>query len=183
MYRLTQPNRNQIQSGSISSIFPNTFNHDNQKVSQIKAVIADTSEVIESMIPRNNVMVQEDSFTQLKPEFEQLLRDKLTKIDDILVNLKERFDKSDNVKPKYDNYEEVKMNEPVTNKVLEKSRSKRTYYKITDTMWNEVKNRFTEIPEEYKSKTYSDGVDYYIEHKNKKIILDGKALLKVLNNK
>ncbi len=63
------------------------------------------------------------------------------------------------------------------------TRNKKTYYNITDSMWGDIRTKYSELPEGYRGKTFSDGEIFYVEHKNKKIVLDGKGLLKILNSK
>ena len=50
-------------------------------------------------------------------------------------------------------------------------------------MWEDLKVKFKEFPDELKSKVYSDGVDYFVDMQNKKMLLDNKLLLKILNKK
>jgi len=60
---------------------------------------------------------------------------------------------------------------------------KKTYFNVPDRIWNEIKSKYPELPEEVKSRVYSDGTEMYIEIKKKKMPLDGKCVLKILNEK
>ena len=70
-------------------------------------------------------------------------------------------------------------------KKKERDHPKKTYLEISDRMWNDLVSSgpFSDMPDDYRDKIYSDGVDHYVEFKGKKIPLDGKALLKILSLK
>ena len=110
--------------------------------------------------------------------FKDMVKEKLGKIDEFLISIKEKQDQLLSSNP---SSQQVSI--PQLSKGTPKGRSKKTYYKITDTMWNDIKSSFVDLPEAYKNNAYSDGTSYYVEHKNKKILLDGKGYLKILNDK
>jgi ElaB/YqjD/DUF883 family membrane-anchored ribosome-binding protein len=119
---------------------------------------------------------------KMKEDFENVLKEKLVKVDEFMNEIKERQDKlekntSEKLSQKVENVPVIKQN------ATEKQRTKKTYYSISESMWNEVKSRMPELPDNYKNQLYSDGVDVYVNEKNKKSLLDTKMLLKLINKK
>jgi hypothetical protein len=131
---------------------------------------------------------------KISVEFENLIREKLGKIDDILIALKERQEpkpvllKSQNHPEHFGGHDNNIHSNPEalteSKKAPEQApRSKKTYYGITESMWGEIKDKYKELADEHRNHTFSDGTNYYVEVKNKKILLDGKGFLKILNLK
>ena len=125
--------------------------------------------------------LKEEDYKKIREEMEEIMNKKMGKVDEILSLLKEgnSFTKK----------EEVAQNtpifkpQPIITTTEKKIRTKKSYYPITETMWNDLKVKFAEFPEELKSKVFSDGESYYVEMQNKKNLLDNKLLLKLLNKK
>ena len=141
---------------------------------------------------------QIDTFTQkcdmkdgMKSEFQELVKDKLSKIDEILIALKEKQDliltsqsslvQNQPLQEFQTPQHQLQQPEPTLQK--KQSRNKRTYYPITESMWSTIKATYQDLNDDYKSHTLSDGENYYVECKGKKILLDGKGYLKLLNSK
>lgn len=146
-------------------------------------VLTPIPELQSSSLPQN------DSFKIEEDSFRELIKTKLTKIDEFLITMK---DKQDTLYDFVKNNPQSQIPPPapiqlppqtVTETSQKQSRTKKTYYKINETMWSEIKSSFTDLPDKYKDTTYSDGSNYYVDHKNKKLLLDGKTYLKLLNNK
>lgn len=125
-------------------------------------------------------ITQQPSNSKEEDEFKDMVKERLSKIDEFLVLMKEKQDTIFNNNIPQNNQP---PSEPPKQTVEKKTRGKKTYYKITDNMWNEIKTNYVDLPDKYKVHTYSDGTDFYVEHKNKKILLDGKCYLKLLNDK
>lgn len=202
MYRLNPNNKFQIPSGNLNKMFNQDHNQSNQIPTNVIR--------LDPPIRPTQIIVNEESVDlkaaedKARLEFEQLVREKFGKIEDILITLKDKQDAIANSNKQERIVAEQRGNcsagvhgtepfepvpqylrpEPIKVEAVQKtSRTKKTYYNITDNMWGDVKTKFPEIPDEVRSKTFSDGTDYYIDNKNKKIILDNKALLKILNSK
>ena len=141
-----------------------------------------------SITPAMQIQTQAQNDERLKEEednFKTLVKDKLSKLDDFMINLKDKQDQLFNQKISTPIIVESQQNVQQHQPLLEKktTRVKKTYYPISDTMWQEIKSSYTDIPDSYKSKMYSDGTSFYAELKGKKTLLDGKAYLKIINNK
>ena len=213
MFKFPQSNYTNIPSGSITSVFPKSNqahptnpNHqqnqlDSSKcfVSQVETPNPNYSGNIHQILPKSEITNNPEEVKHISLEFEQLVKEKLGKIDEILIALKEKqqgpneikYQEPQHLAPPPVNHQipiqqpAIPVTAPVFNiqKTEKVSKGKKTYYNITDNMWTELKNKYTELPDEFRTKTFSDGTNYYVEMKNKKILLDGKGLLKLLNTK
>ena len=133
------------------------------------------------------VITQSIDLTKLEEDsFKNLVRDKLSKIDEFMILMK---DKQDQITQSLSTpATSTSVIQPVIQQtsqsdVKKSGRTKKTYYKINDTMWSDIKSAYVDLADKYKELAYSDGTNYYIEHKNKKVLLDGKGYLKILNDK
>ena len=167
---------------------PNVFQN-KQSFSDIVQPVSTPQHVqqpIQPSVQPTQPSVSDAKVLELEKTFKDIINEKLVKIDDFLINIKEKQDMIYNNMSQPQNTvnvsseQVVKAAEPVKKKG---GRGKKTYYNITDSMWNEIKQTYVELGEAFKSKTYSDGESYYVEHKNKKILLDGKGYLKLINDK
>lgn len=183
MFKLNSGNKFNIPSANLQKLFTG-------ESTKLKKEPINEEIKIDLNLPKNNPLSEVVPVQPIPPnaEFENLVRDKLSKLDEVLLALQEKQDLMNSyIKDKpnlLDSANVNKNNVPVINTKLDKVvRSKKTYYNITDNMWNEIKTTYPELPDTYRVKTYSDGTQYYIDAKNKKIPLDNKALLKILNMK
>ena len=163
---------------------------------------------IEKIIPHNvkqkeneikiieTVKVESEENVKLREEFENLVKTKLGKMDEVLTYLKDKYEGVSNeiktISSSNNNYQENILNHlnkknenEVSNmKVNEKKqRSKKSYYKITDNMWTDVKTKFPDFPDNMKDNVYSNGDEFYVDVKNKKTLIDNKTILKILSKK
>jgi hypothetical protein len=122
---------------------------------------------------------EEDNYKKLKDEFQNFVSEKLSKVDEIW-NLIKHSQISKETSNEINTLPNVQN---IIKPIPKEIRTKRTYYKVTDTMWNDIKTKFTELPDSYKELSYSDGKDYFIDFKNKKTLLDNKLLLRIINMK
>ena len=217
-------NFNLPPSGSITNIFANKQDQNVDKI---------LSQQEQSKTP-NQIQVETKNSTEeykkINTEFENLIKEKLGKIDEILISIKEKQNLQIQTQqtqqitpsvplppqqqPNHMFYTQIPMNNPLTSfntqafnsatpqgiisevkevkekdtkvevKSTEKKKGKKsTYYPITDNMWIDLKEKYHDLPDNHRSKVVSDGEQYYIQIKNKKILLDGKGLLKLLNTK
>jgi hypothetical protein len=179
----------------------------NQANSKFQIPSANLNKMFESKPPTNMVRVdppinttpqyqqpQVEKYQEIednsRAEFETLVRERLGKIDEVLLLLKEKqetMNKPIEVTQEKQAPQQIPQSflqpKPKIEKADKAPRSKRTYYNITENMWGEVRSRFPDLPEEFKTKTYSDGTEFYVESKNKKLMLDNKTVLKILNQK
>lgn len=140
----------------------------------------------------------EEEYKKMKTELEGMFNEKFSKLDEMLMLLKESNAKQNEIQKQVSNqvnpnqgtahlqnmsFIQPKPNVIETTIKEKQPRTKRTYYPITEMMWGEVKAKFVDLPDEYRSKTFSDGVDFFIEMQNKKNLLDNRLLLKILNKK
>lgn len=119
-------------------------------------------------------------FESMKTEFENLIREKLSKVDEVLLALKDKSEKIS--EPVHKKVEENGLKLDSHKVKMSEKKKKRSFFPITDNMWFEIKQKFTDLPDTYRNSALSDGVDYYVNYKNKKVLLDGKGYLKILNN-
>jgi hypothetical protein len=182
-----------IPSGNITKLFNSEFNTPSPFTKPTIVVPAPEPKHDAALIPLNNPLqslpaqqphTPQTSEINIKAEFEYLVKEKLGKIDDILVALKEKQDalttETENLKK---NPNPV-IPTPTPTFVVEpekKKRTKKSYYTVTDNMWDIVKQKFPDLSDKYRKDTYSDGTDYYVDIKNKKTFLDNKCVLKLLN--
>ena len=199
MYKLNPNNKFQVPSGNLTKLFEK---NEPKKFLQPESSLFDSTK-------RDMIRVEppkiEKSPDQLKLEedranFEVMVKDKFSKVDEILMLLKEKQDvlltahtekqqlqndhhanQNPNLMPSQP--QEISGNRNEQPVISGKLRTKRTYYPITETMWENVKSSYPDLPESAKSSIFSDGVGYFLESKNKKIELDNKAVLKLLNKK
>lgn len=121
----------------------------------------------------------DDNYKKLKDEFQNFVSEKLSKIDEIWNLIKH----SQISKETSNEVHTLPNAQNIIKPIPKETRTKRTYYKVTDTMWSDIKTKFTELPDSYKELSYSDGKDYFIDFKNKKTLLDNKLLLRIINMK
>lgn len=127
--------------------------------------------------------IEEENYKRANSEFENMVRDKIGKIDEIMVTLKDLAEKKQFTQqslPPQEN--QITVHQPVAVKptVQATKRVKRSYYPIPENRWNELKVTFPELQETHKNIVFSDGEKNYIELKNKKVELNYKAILKLL---
>lgn len=130
--------------------------------------------------------------SNIKKEFAELVNDKFGKIDEILMAIKEKQEQQSIsaaipdkkiAEPSPASIPDASIPTASSVPQKKKGRTKKTYYPITESMWNQVKSNFPDLPDDFKSKTTSDGEQCYIDVKGKKIPVDGKGVLKILNMK
>jgi hypothetical protein len=165
---------------------------------------------IEKIIPHNvkqkeneikiieTVKVESEENIKLREEFENLVKTKLGKMDEVLTYLKDKYEgvssEIKTISSANNNYQQNILNHlnkknenenEVSNVKLneKKQRTKKSYYKITDNMWTDVKSKFPDFPDNMKDSVYSNGDEFYVDVKNKKTLIDNKAILKILSKK
>jgi hypothetical protein len=119
-------------------------------------------------------------------EFKSIIESKMGKIDEILVAIADLKNSKVNQQATSISMESVKpaiqIPETIQSNISQPKKGKKTYYKITDNMWSNLKGKYPEINENCRDNTYSDGSNNYVEIKGKKILLDDKGYLKIINN-
>jgi hypothetical protein len=188
MYRLNPNNKFSIPSGNLSKMFngtPESAFNSVHKENLIRVEAKHETPIPVEVVKEVYVDSEKVAEDKHKADFEMLVRDKLGKIDEILIALKDKQDAmmgsevggvQTGLKAPPADYRPIEIDK-------KQPRSKRTYYPITTNMWQDVKGKFPDLPEDIKPKVFSDGENYYIDTKNKKTLLDNKALLKLLNKK
>ncbi len=230
MFRLNPNNKFNIPSGDLSKLFktdnlirldkpieqvPKIQNQKSdefirkeiEREKQLNEIEEKNNEEI-TIIENNNEMEKIDKINEIKineefarKEFERIVREKLDKLDNVLLSLKEKQDgiseiklESKNLPPKVIESNLLNVGQTIPNIIqnvpnqlnvgqIIPKRTKRSYYPITDNMWNDVQVKFPDIPLDIKQKIYSDGLDYFVDTKNKKSLLNNKIILKLLNKK
>lgn len=194
--RLSTP-KFQIPSANLNKI----FNQEMPQPSTIKLdppfkqtiIVPQPQEIKQEILQEKQHDKQEEI---LRLQFETLVKDKLGRIDEILVALKEKQDafalQHRSEPTPQSTPAPIFFPTPAPNTAInltpvqdtaKQVRTKKTYYNITDSMWMDVKTKYPELPDSCRAGTFSDGTNYYVENKNKKLLLDNKTLLKILNKK
>jgi len=135
----------------------------------------------------NHITNDKNQYEELKNYFSTTLTEKLSKIDDLIILLNEKQDKTKintmEIVPTTTTVANVAATECGGGELLQQKtkRAKKTYFRITDQIWIKVKENFPELTEKDKVNVYSDGEIFYYDLGGKKIKLDNKCYLKILN--
>lgn len=164
------------QIPSVGGLKPNNILEMNEKKNVFK-------QANPQLTPQQLTPQQIDEKPKDEDLFKDMVKERLAKIDEFLVIIKEKQDQLNQTSASVPTQQPANTVIPQLQKKESKPRSKRTYYKINDTMWNDIKSSFVDLADHYKNNAYSDGTSYYIEHRGKKVLLDGKGYLKILNDK
>ena len=182
MHKLNPNNKFQVPSGNLSKLFEK--NEPKKFIPAEPTLFERNKEMIRVEPPKTEIIPQTNKLDEDRIAFEQMVKDKLSHVDEVLNLLKEKQDillTSHAEKQQLSNNEQpVVQSKPIETPKL---RTKRTYYPITDTMWENVKTSYPDLPDSAKSVVFSDGNGYFLDSKNKKVELDNKSVLKLLNKK
>lgn len=131
--------------------------------------------------------------SNISQEFQTLINEKLGKIDEILVALKEKQEEmSSSIQKqglgfKLSEIEQEKVGPELNSTFKAETKAKRnpkkSYFSITEQMWSNLKSNFPELSDNYKNQTFSDGDSFYVNINGSKKLLDNKLYLKLLNIK
>jgi hypothetical protein len=141
----------------------------------------------EPLVKTINIVPQQEEIKKSSVEFEDMVKTRLSKIDEFMLAMKENQYKKEEPVPigvpiKIESFAPEKVTSEQKIIPEKKQRGfKKTYLPISDMMWDGILQQFPEIPKEYRDRTFSDGNDYFIDTNKKKNVLDGKEYLKIIN--